>query len=31
MSTEKRWDYVLGALIAGLGIALAHYTFHRHD
>lgn len=26
-----RWgDYILGALVAGAGIAVAHYLFHRH-
>jgi len=30
MSGERLYDYILGALIAGLGIAMAHYMFHRH-
>ena len=30
MSSQRLFDYILEALIAGLGIALAHYTFHLH-
>jgi hypothetical protein len=31
VSRQRLFDYALGLLIAGFGIALAHYTFHLHD
>lgn len=31
MSSQKMFDYLVGLLIAGLGIAISHYMFHLHD
>lgn len=31
MSPQKCYDYIIGLLVAGLGIAIAHYIFHMHD
>lgn len=30
MSNQVAFDYFIGLLIAGVGIAIAHYIFHLH-